>query len=1086
MVPDSSGETIINQVLSDLYWYKPGISTDHLAYGSTSPSGSATISSTADATKGFIYLGDARSSAFDETNQRLGINQATPAARLHLTHSTGGGSTDSHPDSTVASGWGLSPGTPTQVAALASNDGDTNYVQSADKNTPGVGGLWAGSITDPGIYTGWVLHIVARKKLSSDGANISIILYSDNIGTSVQFSAADFLCSTGVPSNDAGLFTTTSYVDYLHALSTTEAGAIATSGQWSVKLTNGAGGDVGNFINVTEIYLALPGSINTTPLQRWNSTPISQTNNLNFASDGSSGFDLVLSGDAGLGITAGGGTSGLRLLTSSTNGRLEVGTSAQANMNLVMSGARDATGTLLTQKFSNTTLTGTITIAGGSPAAGSVLTSQDGTGLAAWQTFSSLLDDDLEDIAALTVNRGDMIIGSATSHWTDLAIGAANTFLRSSGTDPGWSTTVWTNSATQGDLLRASSANTYTNLAISSTAGTFLRSTGTDPAWSTLVLPNALTSGAILYGSATNTAASSAALTANGVVYGGGAGVAPATTAAGTTSQVLIGGTPPSFGNVPAAALDVDLQEIAAVANVRGDILITDSGPTWVRLGKGASGTFLRSDGTDVAWSTLVLPNASARGDILRGSSTANTASFLTIGSASTLLKSDGTDPSWGTVNLLSAFHGDTTAGTVARGDLITGQGASAKWVRLALGTTGKVLTSDGTDAGWSSFAFTGFATPSANSVNISAPTAGTATTAIRSDATLQLDQSINPTWTGMHIFDLNTLTGTNGTAEFDFRGTNDAGTTFMTFKDTDSGHTVSWQVSPLGADRTFTFPSTTSAFSELMFTTAKQSLTGKAMACNPTVGNIASCYFRDSVTTTKRIYWLLNQAYAGGGDSSTDNNSMSFFSTAARNWRTEDISGSYVICGNAVGSDISCTTNGTTTVTSSAAFGPVSVGALITGSGIPANTYVTAVASTSSITISNAATNSTTASRNFQPVAGQAAKINLTSLTANFASSGTPALLTNATVTGHYVITAVMTCTTAGSAGAGNVALNVTWTGDIASATKQPVSLTMTATGTATISIPLHLSSGSVTWYTTGYTSGTYAVRLRMSYLGS
>jgi len=47
--------------------------------------------------------------------------------------------------------------------------------------------------------------------------------------------------------------------------------------------------------------------------------------------------------------------------------------------------------------------------------------------------------------------------------------------------------------------------------------------------------------------------------------------------------------------------------------------------------------------------------------------------------------------------NLLSSSHGDTTAGTVARGDLITGQGASATWSRLAKGTAGQCLQMDGT-----------------------------------------------------------------------------------------------------------------------------------------------------------------------------------------------------------------------------------------------------------------------------------------------------------------------------------------------------------------------------------------------------
>jgi hypothetical protein len=85
------------------------------------------------------------------------------------------------------------------------------------------------------------------------------------------------------------------------------------------------------------------------------------------------------------------------------------------------------------------------------------------------------------------------------------------------------------------------------------------------------------------------------------------------------------------------------------------------------------------------------------------------------IPSTTTLkLYSDGTNLFWngsalsggGSVttphNILSTTHPDTTAATVVRGDLMTGQAASPLWKRLALGTTGMVLRSDGTDAVWS------------------------------------------------------------------------------------------------------------------------------------------------------------------------------------------------------------------------------------------------------------------------------------------------------------------------------------------------------------------------------------------------
>ena len=62
----------------------------------------------------------------------------------------------------------------------------------------------------------------------------------------------------------------------------------------------------------------------------------------------------------------------------------------------------------------------------------------------------------------------------------------------------------------------------------------------------------------------------------------------------------------------------------------------------------------------------------------------------------------------------------------------------------------------------------------------------------------------------------------------------------------------------------------------------------------------------------------------------------------------------------------VNCTTNGTTAVTSAGLFGPVQVGHAIYGTGIPEGTTVTVVTDASNITISQAATDSTTNVRNF------------------------------------------------------------------------------------------------------------------------
>ena len=51
---------------------------------------------------------------------------------------------------------------------------------------------------------------------------------------------------------------------------------------------------------------------------------------------------------------------------------------------------------------------------------------------------------------------------------------------------------------------------------------------------------------------------------------------------------------------------------------------------------------------------------------------------------------------------ILGTSHSDTTAGTVLRGDLITGQGVTAAWARLGKGSAGAFVRTDGTDVLWS------------------------------------------------------------------------------------------------------------------------------------------------------------------------------------------------------------------------------------------------------------------------------------------------------------------------------------------------------------------------------------------------
>lgn len=83
-VPDGSGSPLLD--LSQ-YFFKPGLVANQTAYGGTQAAGTLTLSSTFSGTKGYIYLGSAQTSMFDETNQRLGLN-TTPRSRFHSAHTT--------------------------------------------------------------------------------------------------------------------------------------------------------------------------------------------------------------------------------------------------------------------------------------------------------------------------------------------------------------------------------------------------------------------------------------------------------------------------------------------------------------------------------------------------------------------------------------------------------------------------------------------------------------------------------------------------------------------------------------------------------------------------------------------------------------------------------------------------------------------------------------------------------------------------------------------------------------------------------------------------------------------------------------
>lgn len=114
---------------------------------------------------------------------------------------------------------------------------------------------------------------------------------------------------------------------------------------------------------------------------------------------------------------------------------------------------------------------------------------------------------------------------------------------------------------------------------------------------------------------------------------------------------------------------------------------------------------------------------------------------------------------------MLSATHSDTTVGTVARGDLITGQTATPKWQRLVIGGAGTVLTSDGTDISWG-------ADDDQPDSDAEVPDAITVSGGSVTSSTITLDTGANPTADGQIRWDSTTErieVGDDGVATLEF-----------------------------------------------------------------------------------------------------------------------------------------------------------------------------------------------------------------------------------------------------------------------------------------------------------------------------
>lgn len=266
----------------------------------------------------------------------------------------------------------------------------------------------------------------------------------------------------------------------------------------------------------------------------------------------------------------------------------------------------------------------------------------------------------------------------------------------------------------RGDIITGQGATpAWARLAISATAGRFIRTDATDVGWSTLVLPNAATTGDILYASATNVMSQLTMAAVGNALISGGAGVAPSWAKVNLTS----GATQTVSGTLPVGNGGTGLSSMVG----GGRIMVSDGSTSIVLVSTAFNNRIILSQGTTpFVWSGYAVPTSAVLGDIWYGLDTTTISRLAgNTATAKNLLTQTGTGavsaaPAWQTLAtaightlLDGSVHTDTTAQTVTRGSIITGQGVSPTWNELVIGAAARLLRSDGTDVSWAQAALT-------------------------------------------------------------------------------------------------------------------------------------------------------------------------------------------------------------------------------------------------------------------------------------------------------------------------------------------------------------------------------------------
>jgi hypothetical protein len=318
----------------------------------------------------------------------------------------------------------------------------------------------------------------------------------------------------------------------------------------------------------------------------------------------------------------------------------------------------------------------------------------------------------------------------------------------------------------------ASAAPTWSQVSLSSSV------TGTLPVGNGGTGLTTYAIGDLLYASGTTTLSRLADVATGNVLLSGGVGVAPAwgqvslSAAVTGTLPIANGGT----GQTTASAAFNALSPITT----QGDLILGSGTNTATRLAIGANGYVLTSNGTTASW-------AASTGGVT--SFTAGTTGF-TPSTTST-----GAITLAGTLNIANGGTGQTTATAAfnalspvtSTGDLIIGNGTNSS-TRLAIGTNGYVLTSNGTTATWA-----------ASSGGVTSLAAGTNISVSASTGAVTVSTTNNPTFSTSVTSPLY-IGGTTASSTLTLQSTSGVGTTdSILFKVGNNGATTAMTINTSG-----------------------------------------------------------------------------------------------------------------------------------------------------------------------------------------------------------------------------------------------------------------------------------------------